>query len=308
MRCLPMKNKVAKLIEILPWLSLNPGVSAKQAASHFEITEKQLIDLLQLAVFTGPGQFGGELVDIDFEDEDSLFVSDAKGLSRPIRFTKMQSLQIVSGLHYLLQLPGLIDNESLTSLLGKFMDALSIEDLPLEVVLDENIEKIASSLGVAISQNKSVRITYSSSTTGVLSSRLIDPKSLTIDKNVRYVQAYCHQALAMRVFRLDRILDCEIESKEQVSLDTMPLSDGTDLIVQLEVTKQALLEIDQSLIVEQRQLVEGNYQISMRVHELNWIAREVLASLGQIRAIGPSELTELIESKVIKWHQFNKVD
>ncbi len=302
-----VKNKLAFLIEILPWLCLNPGVSASDAAKQFGITESQLIDLLQLAVFTGPGQFGGELVDIDFEDSESLFVSDAKGLSRPIKFTKDQSLQIISGLHYLIQIPGLIDNDALTELLNKFMRVTGIINPPIEILPIETLNKNTELLAEAISANQSIEIQYISATTGKISQRLIDPKSFSIEESVRYLRAYCHVALAYRVFRLDRIMEVKKSEKKQLNIDDEISTQKKEVEVQLIVSKHILVQLDQSLLTAVSELADGSFSITIKVHDLNWIAREVLASSGHIKAIGPVELTDLISSKIVKWHELNPV-
>ena len=88
-----MKNALANLVEILPWISNNQGVSAAEVAAHFNIRKTDVLDLLQVAVFTGPGQGGGELVDIDFYDEDSLHVMDAKGLDEISQLEKKKAME-----------------------------------------------------------------------------------------------------------------------------------------------------------------------------------------------------------------------
>ena len=46
--------------------------------THFGITDKYALEFIGQLVVTGPSQDGGGLVDIDFEDAESIFVSDAK--------------------------------------------------------------------------------------------------------------------------------------------------------------------------------------------------------------------------------------
>ena len=63
--------RLSRLLAVVPWLAANDGVSIAEAARHFGVTEKQLSDDLWLLICTGrPGHLHGDLVDIQFWDED----------------------------------------------------------------------------------------------------------------------------------------------------------------------------------------------------------------------------------------------
>lgn len=302
-----MKNKLALLIEILPWLTMNPGVSAKECAQHFAISEKQLIDLLQLAVFTGPGQGGGELVDIDFEDAESIFVSDAKGLARPIKLTQTQAVQVIGGLHSLIQLSGVVQTQDLVNLLTKVQSALNIKSTPLEIVENEFSEEIAGTISEAIIENKAIEITYTSATTGNQSTRIVEPKSIVVSDNRKYLNAWCHAAIAFRQFRIDLIQAIKLLDRTQVDRSVIEVSNKDSIQVKLSVTKSAALEFDEKIVSASVNLDDDRVQLTVAVHSLEWIAREILASHGQIRAIAPTQLVELVNEKVAKWREHNPV-
>ena len=80
-------TRLARLLTVVPWLSANDGVTIAEAASHFGVSEKQFQDDLWLLICTGtPGHLHGDLVDIQFWDEDgSIHVLDAQTLDRPLR-------------------------------------------------------------------------------------------------------------------------------------------------------------------------------------------------------------------------------
>ena len=306
-----MKNRLAKLIEMLPWITMNQGASVTQIAHHFSLSEKEVLDLLQLAVLTGPGQFGGELVDIDFEDADSIYVSDAKGLTRPITFSAAQSLQIISGLHYLAQIPGVIDNRVLASLQMKFMKALGVDQTPIEVLQSQEVANVMRAIGQAISENRVIRIEYVAANQGKIAKRLIDPKKIFVDNNVNYVSAWCHAALAIRLFRVDRIKSYELTNlsqKEHVSETKNSLDGSNSITVEISATKEAYLELDPEFVLESKLISDTEYSVTYAVHNLNWMAREILASAGQLRAIAPTELVELVAEKKAKWRQLNHID
>lgn len=90
-----MANELEILIKLLPWLVANNGASLSDIATQFEISEKHALELIGQLVVTGPSQAGGGLVDIDFEDADSIFVSDAKSLDRPVKLSQFEASSLL---------------------------------------------------------------------------------------------------------------------------------------------------------------------------------------------------------------------
>ena len=70
--------RLARLLTLVPWLTAHSGVSKAAAAAHFGLTIEQLESDLELITFTGPGLYGGELVDIYFDDETITVYSDTR--------------------------------------------------------------------------------------------------------------------------------------------------------------------------------------------------------------------------------------
>ena len=305
-----IKNSLAKLVEVLPWLTANPGASADEVAKRFNVSKTDLLNLLQVATFTGPGQGGGELVDIDFEDEESLFVADAKGLDRAIRFDLSTGLEILSGLHYLIQLPGVVDTTELEQFIAKLQKAFGVSQIPIEVQNSESLDQIAKNIGNAIANGTIVEIEYAAGNTGRFSTRVIEPKSITVSENIRYVAAYCHAALAERTFRLDRIKEVK-NTDRNATLGLRAKSYSGIEPGQIEVTIQcsqtSLLEFDPRIIRSTKNLSETTVEAVIAVHELEWIAREILASGGQLKPIAPVELLARIKEKISAWQSLNNI-
>jgi predicted DNA-binding transcriptional regulator YafY len=263
-----------------------------------------------VATFTGPGQGGGELVDIDLYDEESLFVADAKGLDRPIRFDLNTGLEILSGLHYLIQLPGVVDTTALEQFIAKLQKAFGVNAIPFEVSNSESIDQIAISLAKAINQDEAVEIEYAAGNTGRFTTRVIEPKKITISEDVRYVVAYCHAALAERTFRLDRIKNLVFTNRKANS-DTNPQTstglESGQIDVTIECSNPAVLEFHPRIIKSKRAVTETTVELVIAVHDLEWIIREILASGGQIKPVAPSELARRIKEKISTWQALNNI-
>jgi proteasome accessory factor C len=301
-----MKNGLAKLIEVLPWLCANPGVSAKETANQFGLSQKELLDLLQLAVVTGPGQGGGELVDIDFEDEDSLCVLDAKGLERPIQFTVETSMQIIGGLNYLMQLPGAINSSELESLLLKLQSAFKVDNQPIEIVPNDEAKILIQVTNQAISENKCLEIEYVSVSTGQVSRRTIEPKLLIAGNDQIHLKAWCNAALDFRLFRLDRIKEFKLIERPQHEREIPQETPLQGVItVELDCINYLAIEFDPRIIKASNPTSDGRTLLTIGVHDLNWIAGEILASEGRIKAVSPPELIDLLNLKIANWRALN---
>ena len=305
-----IKNSLAKLVDILPWLAANPGASADEVSKHFDVSKTDLLNLLQVATFTGPGQGGGELVDIDLYDEESLFVADAKGLDRPIKFDLNTGLEILSGLHYLVQLPGVVDTTELEKFISKLQKAFGVSAIPIEVQNSASIDQIARDVANAINQGLAVEIKYAAGNTGKFTSRVIEPKKITVSENIRYVVAFCHAALSERTFRLDRIKSIDLTTKRANLDSNSGLSTGLEsgqIEVKLECTNAAVMEFDPRIIRSKLAISESAYELIITVHDLEWITREILASGGQIKPIAPTDLALRIKEKISAWQSLNNI-
>jgi len=155
-----MANDLELLIEMLPWMVANNGASLNQVATHFGITDKYSHELIGQLVVTGPSQDGGGLVDIDFEDAESIFVSDAKSLDRPIKFSSLEATTLLGGLHYLEQFPSLASSEIVAGLISKIQSLLPSIESPISVITSPASNTIHEVLTAGISNNRAVAISY----------------------------------------------------------------------------------------------------------------------------------------------------
>jgi predicted DNA-binding transcriptional regulator YafY len=75
--------------------------------------------------------------------------------------------------------------------------------------------------------------------------------------------------------------------------------------VQLRCDVIAGAEFDQKMVVSRKHLSQDLIEIEVLVHNLNWIAREILGSNGRISALDPPELVKLIEDRISIWQELN---
>jgi proteasome accessory factor C len=93
---MPKNDRLTRLLLELPWLIQNRNASIDSFSDQFDISRDEAIKDLSLLTYVGPGRFGGELVDIQYDDE---FVSviDSQGFDRPLKLNNIEAVLLLLG-------------------------------------------------------------------------------------------------------------------------------------------------------------------------------------------------------------------
>ena len=297
-----MANDLELLIRLLPWLVANNGASLREISSHFAISEKHALELIGQLVVTGPSQAGGGLVDIDFEDADSIFVSDAKSLDRPVKLSEFEASTLLGGLHYLEQFPNLVKSEVVTSLIQKIQQALPNVDSPINVVAAPISVEVRSVVTEAISSGKSMEITYAGITKDDVSVRLIDPVSTYSQDDFVYLKSWCQNSQAWRSFRLDRIFNATLTNEPRTILtESEPTEAKRDYLASIELDKAYYGQLDQVDIISFKEYMWHAVEVELRVYSRDWLVSMILASGGRVKAISPPDLISALVERANAW-------
>ncbi|MHB0928356.1 MAG: WYL domain-containing protein [Candidatus Nanopelagicales bacterium] len=195
--------RLTRLLTLVPWLAQHSGISKQEAAAHFGMTVAALEADLELITVTGPGLFGGDLVDITFEDE-TVTVYDAQGLVEPLRLTAEESSALLLGLHALQQLPD-VDAAVVAGLIEKLGER---NDAALEVQVSSG--PYVTRISEAIATGQDIRLQYLHPVRDDRSDRVVTPVNLITRDGVDYLLGWCHLVQTYRTFRLDRVQGCEM--------------------------------------------------------------------------------------------------
>jgi predicted DNA-binding transcriptional regulator YafY len=297
-----MANDLELLIKLLPWLVANNGSSLSEVAEHFGITEKYALDLIGQLVVTGPSQAGGGLVDIDFEDKDSIFVSDAKALDRPVKLSEYEAASLLGGLHYLEQFPHVVDSQIVAGLIQKIQQALPNVDSPINVVAAPIAEDVRAVMDEAISTGRSVEIKYAGITKDDVSIRVVDPVSTYSQENFMYLKSWCRNSQAWRNFRLDRILEANIGSDSvAIPTDEEPSEAKREYLATIELDKAYYGQLDQVDIVNFKEYMWHAVEVQIKVYSRDWLVSMILASGGRVKAISPPDLIAALIERAKGW-------
>ena len=297
-----MANDLELLIEMLPWMVANNGASLHEVATQFEITDKYALELISQLVVTGPSQDGGGLVDIDFEDADSIYVSDAKSLDRPIKFTSLEATTLLGGLHYLEQFPSLASSEIVAGLITKIQSLLPSLESPISVIAAPIHDAIYEVLASSIQNKRAVQISYGALSKEDISERLVDPVQLYVRDDFTYMQAWCRRSQAWRNFRLDRIMAAvQSENALEVPDEIVETRETREYLAVIELDKAYYGQLDQVDIITFKESMWHAVEVQLKVYSRDWLISMILASGGRMRATGPPDLIQGLIERAKGW-------
>lgn len=308
------RDRLIRLLSMVPYLVTNPGVSEAEVLAEFGISAtdwKKDQDTLNV---TGlPGYFHGDLMDVRSE-AGQVFIRDAETLSNPLRLTQEEACSVLIGLHALTALPGTKHAqslqsaiESLTAVAGE--DAWLADAVGLHLISGQEMENVTALQG-AIHQGRACSITYLVRTRDELSERIVEPLRLFSVDATWYLRAWCQKAGELRSFRVENIKELtDAGPQEHISVDGTPLHTRTSIYNPGSNDQQVLLVADS--ITAQRLgpaynaelfdlgvgLGAGAVGLRLLVGDTATVAPLVARHGGQVRVAGP----EAVRQQVAAW-------
>ena len=194
-------DRLSRLLLELPWLIQNKNTSIDIFCAQFNISRDEAIKDLSLLTYVGPGRFGGELVDIQYDD-DNISVIDSQGFDRPLKLNNIEAVLLLLGVKNLGEMSKdkheLIDVE--TKLTKLIESDVAYENRQKEYSLKRDLVK------EAISNGNQLRIHYVDSSLKLTTERLITPVEITGLDAKEYLTAIDTNSNQRKSFRLDRIV------------------------------------------------------------------------------------------------------
>lgn len=282
-------------IRLLPYLSAHGGISVDEVAKEFGVTARKVMQVLKVLPYTGRGQFGGELVDINVTDDGAIYVHDAQSLDVPVKLNGQQAFAILAGLSYLQNIPAFSERDEVAVLIEKISDAIDVEVPAIAVAADARQIKSIELLKRAIREQESIQIDYSSASSQNSPSRTIDPLSLFVTEDRTYINAWCHEVEGIRSFRVDRIAKLELTGDKFESHDVVD-EEITGIAAKLLVKPDALSEFDALDLLSSQQQADSRFLIELKVANLEWLIRMTLAQGGDVEIVEPANArTEIVQ-------------
>ena len=300
-------DRLARLLNLVPYLLARPGIEIAEAASDLGVTEKQLREDLELLWVCGlPGYGPGDLIDMAFDGDRVTITYDA-GIDRPLRLTPDEALALVVALRMLAETPGVANREAVERALAKIENAAGdLAGAPVEVRLPGDTARVRE-LRAAVERGRALRITYYTPARDESTERTIDPLRMLMVGGRAYVEAWCRRAEAVRLFRADRIdAVSELPEAAVVPPQARPhdLSDGVfrpspDLpLITLRIGRGERW-ITEYYPCERVEADGEQWLVSLRVTDLGWARRFVLGLGSDVTVLAPAELAEQVRAQAV---------
>ena len=296
-------ERLSRLLTMVPWLLTHQGVEIAAAATEFGVDEAQIVKDLELLFVCGtPGHMPDDLIEAEWEG-GRVFVDNADTIARPLRLGVDEALALVVGLRTLAEVPGLGERAAVDRALAKLeaaAGAAAAGAQSVHVDLEAGAEaEVLAACREALGRRRRLRIDYLVPSRDETTRRDVDPMRIqTVDARW-YLEAWCHSAEAVRLFRLDRIVGIEVLGVDGTpppqahsrDLDEALFSPGPDdLLVTLEVAPSARWVVDYYPVESVEELSGGRLLVRLRTADTRWIEKLVLRLAGQARVVEPSEL------------------
>ena len=301
-----VNERLARLLALVPWLSARQGITLTAAARHFDISVEQLTkDLWQLVVCGLPGYGPDQLVDIDFWDDDRIWVQDPQTLTTPLRLTAEEGAALSIALRLISQIPGVEYREDIDVLIAKLDEACGATSELVQLTPQTN-QAFRDTINAALEGNVQVAMTYSSGSDEV-TERRVSPIRVFVVDDYMYLEGYCERAEARRIFRLDRILSIEMVPRSVAvshqKHDHLLHAGGLESWIvsndSFGDTPRALVQVDpgSSWVAEEPYVeVISTKPLTISVPYLteDWLVRWVMSLGGSIQLLEPRHLIEEI--------------
>jgi proteasome accessory factor C len=284
-------ERTARLLDLVPYINSHQGISLKELANVFNVTQAQMTnDLTTLWMCGLPGYTPLELMDLDFES-GFVTIHNAETLSKPRSITFDEGVALVLGLDLM---RSTISNDR-TDLLEK-IDSLSLRlseliKLPSALSAASVVNQdVSSAILEAIKSRSGLEIVYHSLYRDETSTRIILPIEIIESDGQRYLSSYCHTSSDFRQFRIDRIQSAKLEKvPREIPKTSSQASGHTSTIKVLTPTREIAERF------KQREL-SMNSEFACETYSLQWVERSIMASGSSVCLLTPPEIRESIST------------
>ncbi|AKT51907.1 helix-turn-helix transcriptional regulator [Arsenicicoccus sp. oral taxon 190] len=308
--------RLDRLLTMVPWLLRHQGVEIDVAAREFGVSPEQVeADLALLFLCGTPGGYHDDLIDAQWED-GRVYVSNADTIARPLRLGVDEALSLMVGLRALAAVPGLGERDAVDRALAK-LEAATGEVSGVtgagQISVDMAVEADDDGLGDggrhltalrgALAAHRRVHLSYVVPSRDETTERDVDPMRLVSVDGPWYLEAWCHRAQDVRLFRLDRISALEVlDADGTPPADARPRDldngifrpDELSLRVELDLAPQARWVRDYYPCESATELDGGGLRVTIATSDTAWLRRLLLRLGGAAHVVSPAELRETV--------------
>jgi len=304
----PAGAQFSRLLALVPWLAANSGVSIAAAAAHFGISEEQLVADLGSVITSGADDW--TLFDIQYWENGGIVeVIDPLQLGRPLALSPEEALALLVALQALAAVPGDHARAALDGLLAKVRSALgAAAPAPGAVTVRVDLpDALVETIQDATAARRALELTYLGAVRDEVTHRVVDPVGVVVVDGYAYLRAHCRSAAALRLFRLDRVLELRVSA-----LPARPVADAPATVEPMAVAlaatgRRVVVDVPVDSVVLDRHpstrrwpLADGGTRVELPVGDYGWARRLVLGSAGSVVLREPAWLAEEVRDEAAR--------
>ncbi|MFI9556774.1 helix-turn-helix transcriptional regulator [Nonomuraea endophytica] len=304
-------DRLPRLLALVPYLMSHPGAQVGEVAEVFGLSEKQLIDDLQLVWMCGlPGHTPGDLIDVSW-DGGEIVIDNADTIARPLRLGIDEASALLVALRMLGAMPEFAEVPG---------DALPRVVAKLERAAGEGAAAVSSQVAVdvdaapdalprvrdALNRKRRLSLRYYVPGRDEVTPREVDPTRVMVVDGRTYMEGWCYRAEAMRLFRLDRVVGVDVldvPADPPADAEPIDVTQGvfrpspTDELVELEVSAAGRWVAEYYPVEGVTELGEGRLRIALRARDEDWVLKLALRLGDTGRVAAPEAMAERVREE-----------
>jgi proteasome accessory factor C len=308
-RMVTSAERLRRLLALVPYVVSRRAVGLAETAAAFGMTERELIDDLNLAwcvELKSPEPY----CPIDLSYEDGLVtISQAESIARPLRLAADEASALLVALRMLAEAGG--DGDAVTRLVAKIEDAAGASAAARSQFSIEIAEPAArgvpAALTAALAAGRLVHLRYYVPGRDEATERDVDPIKLLVIEGRTYLRGWCRLAEGVRTFRLDRVLDVAVldepaEVHADAEEEAADVAGGlfrpseSDVRAELELAPGGRWVAEYYPCESVDELGEGRLRVVLRTPDTSMVRRLALRLGEDLRVIAPAELAEEVRA------------
>jgi proteasome accessory factor C len=302
-RMVTSAERLRRLLALVPYVVARRAVGLAETAATFGMTERELIDDLNLAwcvELKSPEPYCP--IDLSYED-GMVTISQAESIARPLRLAADEASALLVALRMLAEAGG--DDDAVNRLIAKIEDAAGASaaaSSQLSIQVEGSNERgVTAAITAALTAQKRLHLRYYVPGRDEATERDVDPIKLLVVEGRSYLRGWCRLAEGARTFRLDRILDVEVldvPASVPAEAESVDVDEGlfrpseADVRVELELGAGGRWLAEYYPCESKTELGEGRLHIVVRTPDTSWVRRRVLRLGEEARVIAPAELAD----------------
>lgn len=295
-RRLDTGTRARRLLTLLPMLRKGDRIPIADLARAVGCTPEEVTaDLTTLTMCGVPPFTPLDMVDLDIDGDVVTVFMDPPGLDRPLRLTISEARALGAALEVAGYAPDSPLREKLNSICSSGVSPDELERTVRTGAAPGGLAEIYATLAAAADEHEKLQIIYYTGSTGRVAERVVHPWALVQRLGTWYLVAYCETAGHERVFRLDRIMEIKPVGESfppPTDVPTGVTPDTSELrIAEIRFEPGAGLPDERAWPgVTFESQSDGSTLARMPYQTTSWIARRVVAYLGDAEVLGPDEV------------------